>query len=33
MNFELRFSDKEIAAWGAMALMKRMLTTWSLTMR
>ena len=25
MNFELRFSDKEITAWGAMALMKRML--------
>lgn len=25
MNFELRFSDKEITAWGGMALMKRML--------
>jgi hypothetical protein len=25
MNFELRFSDKEITACGGMALMKRML--------
>lgn len=25
MGFELRFSDKEITAWGGMALMKRML--------
>ena len=25
MAFELRFSDKEITAWGGMALMKRML--------
>ena len=25
MNFELRFTDKEITAWGGMALMKRML--------
>jgi hypothetical protein len=25
MDFELRFSDKEITAWGGMALMKRML--------
>jgi hypothetical protein len=25
MNFELRFIDKEITAWGGMALMKRML--------
>ena len=25
MKFELRFSDKEITAWGGMALMKRML--------
>ena len=25
MDFELRFTDKEITAWGGMALMKRML--------
>ena len=25
MKFDLRFSDKEITAWGAMAVMKRML--------
>ena len=25
MNFELRFTDKEITAWGGMGLMKRML--------
>jgi hypothetical protein len=25
MEFELRFSDKEITAWGGMGLMKRML--------
>lgn len=25
MSFELRFTDKEITAWGGMALMKRML--------
>src|ERR1051325_2408348 len=25
MSLELRFSDKEITAWGGMALMKRML--------
>ena len=25
MEFELRFTDKEITAWGGMALMKRML--------
>ncbi len=25
MGLELRFSDKEIAAWGGMGLMKRML--------
>lgn len=25
MNFELRFTDREITAWGGMALMKRML--------
>lgn len=25
MNFELRFTDKEITPWGGMALMKRML--------
>lgn len=25
MGFELRFTDKEITAWGGMALMKRML--------
>ena len=25
MGFDLRFSDKEITAWGAMAVMKRLL--------
>ena len=25
MEFDLRFSDKEITAWGGMAVMKRML--------
>ena len=25
MGFELRFTDKEITAWGGMALMKQML--------
>jgi hypothetical protein len=25
MDFELRFSDKEMTAWGGMGLMKRML--------
>jgi len=25
MEFDLRFSDKEITAWGGMALMKRVL--------
>lgn len=25
MDFELRFTDKEITAWGGMAIMKRML--------
>ena len=25
MDFDLRFSDKEITAWGGMAIMKRML--------
>lgn len=25
MDFELRFTDKEITAWGGMGLMKRML--------
>jgi len=25
MGFELRFTDKEITAWGGMGLMKRML--------
>ena len=25
MNFELRFTDKEITAWAGMGLMKRML--------
>ena len=25
MEFELRFTDKEITPWGGMALMKRML--------
>ena len=25
MDFELRFTDKEITAWGGMSLMKRML--------
>ena len=25
MDFDLRFTDKEITAWGGMALMKRML--------
>ena len=25
MGFELRFTDKEITAWGGMAIMKRML--------
>jgi len=25
MTFELRFTDKEITAWGGMSLMKRML--------
>ena len=25
MEFDLRFSDKEITAWGGMGLMKRML--------
>lgn len=25
MDLELRFTDKEITAWGGMALMKRML--------
>lgn len=25
MDFDLRFTDKKITAWGAMALMKRML--------
>jgi hypothetical protein len=25
MGFELRFSDKEITAWGGMSIMKRML--------
>ena len=25
MTFELRFTDKEITAWGGMGLMKRML--------
>ncbi len=25
MGFELRFSDKEITAWGGMGIMKRML--------
>ena len=26
MDFELRFTDKEITAWGGMAIMKRMLS-------
>ena len=25
MGFDLRFTDKEITAWGGMAIMKRML--------
>ena len=25
MDFDLRFTDKEITAWGGMSLMKRML--------
>lgn len=25
MSFDLRFTDKEITAWGGMAIMKRML--------
>ena len=28
MGIELRFSDKEITAWGGMGIMKRMLITW-----
>ncbi|SET23637.1 hypothetical protein SAMN05216326_11657 [Nitrosomonas marina] len=28
MGFELRFTDKEITAWGEMGLMKRMLAQW-----
>jgi len=25
MNFDLRFTDKEMTAWGGMAILKRML--------
>jgi hypothetical protein len=31
MGFDLRFTDKEITAWGGMAIMKRMLDHLGLT--
>ena len=33
MGFELRFSDKEITAWGGMSIMKRCLITLGLNQR